>query len=146
MKKKLFALLMVSVIATMLFAGCSSESSSSTIESVDDKNVHAEFENAEDAGGIAYITLGEGEVLVYDHALNDDADVELKFYQATGAEADADAEIEDIIPEGTEPVLALNLDSGGGGEAQIPAGEYVISIQVLKKATGTIDLSTRVLE
>ena len=62
MKKKLFTLLMVSVIATMLFAGCSSESSSSLIESVDDKNVHAEFENAEDAGGIAYITLGEGEV------------------------------------------------------------------------------------
>ena len=154
MKRKFLVLLLMFLTAALLLAGCGSgsggggdEEPQTSISSNDDNTVTINTnKTGAGTGGLAYITVGENEVLSYDSSLEKGSEIELKFYPSTVSD-DEDEEMEksmeDVLPDDGEETVTVLVGSGDSGYVELAPGEYTIGVNVTKKSTGTVNLSTQ---
>lgn len=131
MKKKLLVTgLIVVVLAVIAIAVAISNHRSSifTVENNDDGTIEVTAQNAaQDASGVGYITLEEGQMLMVRTTLTDHSTVGIEVLPA-----ETDATTKTLLNEEFTAVDARHFE--------MPAGRYTIRITARKGATGSISI------
>lgn len=80
--------------------------------------------------------VDEGDTVYIEPALEGDSEINIKLIGAIEG-ADGSEEIEEVFNE-NDPVLDVDINGTDPTECGLPAGDYYISVTVVKKATGTV--------
>ena len=149
--KRTMALMLVLVMMVAVFLPGCGKSDNETSSSEPDAFVSSNEDNTvtisttklgKGTGGLAYITVSEGEELVVEKELLKKSQIELKIYAAQGEQS-----IDEIPAEATgdagEPTLELVAEGTGTDTYALEPGDYTISVMIQKKSTGTITIRTQ---
>lgn len=139
MKKRILVLAIAALTVMFTLAGCGGTVMSGNMAE-DGKSYVI---TAEKAGKGDFMTSGtliieEGDTIMIDSELNEGGSIDISLIAAPAAD-----DIE-VVPEeafdANSAMLIVNVTGTEHVEAGVPAGDYYVSVQVAKKATGTVTL------
>lgn len=143
--KRVSIIILLVVAMTILMTGCGK--SEITIVTTEDFSVEVEATNGEDAGGIGYVNIEEGEVFCAETSIEGDkGEFNVKVYPADAINQDMDIEVEDaedldeLEPDEYSMVADMTL-MGGTQSVDLDSGEYLVYVEADGKVTGTLTLS-----
>lgn len=150
MKKTLTLLLALVMIVAVFLPGCgktdnasSSDEPDTFISSNEDNTVDISTnKTGKGTGGLAYITVNEGEELLVEKDLLKKSQIELKIFKSEEEQSIDEIPVE-ATDEAGEPLLDLVVEGTGTDNYTLDPGTYTISVIVQKKSTGTISLRTQ---